>query len=46
HPASTTHRQMEAEDLKLAGVSPELIRLSIGIEAADDIITDLKQALA
>lgn len=46
HPASTTHRQMDAEDLKLAGVSPELIRLSIGIEAADDIIADLKQALA
>jgi O-acetylhomoserine (thiol)-lyase len=46
HPASTTHRQMSpAEQLK-AGVTPELIRLSIGIEHIDDIIADLDQALA
>jgi O-acetylhomoserine (thiol)-lyase len=46
HPASTTHRQMSAEELQKAGVRPEMIRLSIGIEHADDIIADLDQALA
>jgi O-acetylhomoserine (thiol)-lyase len=45
HPASTTHRQMPPEDLKRAGVLPEMIRLSIGIEHIDDIIEDLDQAL-
>jgi len=45
HPASTTHRQMTATELKLAGVKPEMIRLSIGIEHADDIIEDIDQAL-
>ncbi|MBI2718376.1 MAG: O-acetylhomoserine aminocarboxypropyltransferase/cysteine synthase [Rhizobiales bacterium] len=45
HPASTTHRQMSAEDQKRAGVAPEMIRLSIGIEHVDDIIADLDQAL-
>lgn len=45
HPASTTHQQMNAEQLKVAGIGEELIRLSIGIEAADDIIGDLGQAL-
>jgi O-acetylhomoserine (thiol)-lyase len=45
HPASTTHRQMSAEELQKAGVRPEMIRLSIGIEHADDIIADLDQAL-
>jgi O-acetylhomoserine (thiol)-lyase len=45
HPASTTHQQMSAEQLKTAGIGEELIRLSIGIEAADDIIADLGQAL-
>ncbi|MFI3239855.1 MAG: O-acetylhomoserine aminocarboxypropyltransferase/cysteine synthase family protein [Bacteroidales bacterium] len=45
HPASHTHRQMNDEQLKEAGVSPDLIRLSIGIESADDIIEDLEQAL-
>jgi O-acetylhomoserine (thiol)-lyase len=45
HPASTTHRQMSpAEQLK-AGVRPETIRLSVGIEHIDDIIEDLDQAL-
>jgi O-acetylhomoserine (thiol)-lyase len=46
HPASTTHRQMPPEALAKAGVSPDLIRLSIGIEHHEDIIADLDQALA
>jgi O-acetylhomoserine (thiol)-lyase len=46
HPASTTHRQMLAEEQRSAGVLPEMIRLSIGIEHIDDIIEDLDQALA
>src|SRR5690242_4004735 len=45
HPASTTHRQMTAEEQVKAGVLPEMIRLSIGIEHIDDIIADLDQAL-
>ena len=45
HPASTTHRQMSAEEQRKAGVTPELIRLSVGIEHIDDIIADLDQAL-
>jgi O-acetylhomoserine (thiol)-lyase len=45
HPASTTHRQMSPEEQQIAGVTPEMIRLSIGIEHADDIIADLDQAL-
>ena len=45
HPASTTHRQMSAEEQRKAGVRPEMIRLSVGIEHADDIIGDLDQAL-
>jgi O-acetylhomoserine (thiol)-lyase len=45
HPASTTHRQMSSEELRSAGVMPEMIRLSIGIEHIDDIIEDLDQAL-
>lgn len=45
HPASHTHRQMTDEQLVEAGVAPDLIRLSVGIENADDIINDLKQAL-
>jgi len=45
HPASTTHRQMSAEARRSAGVMPEMIRLSIGIEHIDDIIADLDQAL-
>lgn len=45
HPASHTHRQMNDEQLKEAGVSPDLIRLSVGIENVDDIISDLKQAM-
>ncbi len=46
HPASTTHRQMSAQEQNKAGVRPEMIRLSIGIEHIDDIIGDLDQALA
>ncbi len=45
HPASTTHRQLNAEELARAGVSQDLIRLSIGIEHIDDILADLTQAL-
>ena len=46
HPASTTHRQMSPEEQRTAGVGPETMRLSIGIEHIDDIIEDLDQALA
>ena len=46
HPASTTHRQMSDEELIAAGVSPDLIRLSIGIENTQDIINDIEQALS
>ncbi len=46
HPASTTHRQMSVEEQRLAGVGPETMRLSIGIEHIDDILADLDQALA
>lgn len=45
HPASHTHRQMTDEQLKEAGVSPDLIRLSVGLENVDDIIADLAQAM-
>ena len=45
HPASTTHRQLSPAELAKAGVSPSLVRLSIGIEHIDDIIADLEQAL-
>jgi O-acetylhomoserine (thiol)-lyase len=45
HPASTTHQQMDAAQLRQAGLGEELVRLSIGIEAADDIVADLGQAL-
>jgi O-acetylhomoserine (thiol)-lyase len=45
HPASTTHRQMSSEEQRKAGVSPETIRISVGIEHIDDIIGDLDHAL-
>lgn len=45
HPASTTHRQMNEEELKQAGISSDLIRMSVGIEDAEDIIEDIKEAL-
>lgn len=46
HPASHTHRQLSDEQLRESGVAPDLIRLSVGIENADDILADLEQALA
>ncbi|HLR17186.1 MAG TPA: aminotransferase class I/II-fold pyridoxal phosphate-dependent enzyme [Alcanivoracaceae bacterium] len=46
HPASTTHRQLSDEELQRAGVSKDMVRLSVGIEHVDDIIADLEQALA
>jgi O-acetylhomoserine (thiol)-lyase len=46
HPASTTHRQMKPQEQQKAGVRPETIRLSVGIEHIEDILDDLKQALA
>ncbi|MGC2166707.1 MAG: aminotransferase class I/II-fold pyridoxal phosphate-dependent enzyme [Gallionella sp.] len=46
HPASTTHRQLSAEELGKAGVSADMVRLSIGIEHIDDILADITQALA
>jgi O-acetylhomoserine (thiol)-lyase len=46
HPASTTHQQLDEEGQRASGVTPELVRLSVGLEALDDIIADLDQALA
>lgn len=46
HPASTTHRQLNDEELKAAGVSRDMVRLSVGIESIEDLIADLTQALA
>lgn len=45
HPASTTHRQLNPEELALAGVSEDMVRISVGIEHIDDIISDVEQAL-
>ena len=45
HPASTTHQQLNEEELKLSGVTEELIRLSVGLENAEDLIADLEQAI-
>ena len=45
HPASTTHRQLTDEQLVDAGITPDLVRLSVGIENIDDIIADIEQAL-
>ena len=45
HPATTTHSQLSEEQLADAGVTPELVRLSIGLEHIDDILEDLEQAL-
>lgn len=46
HPASTTHRQLNEDELKRAGVSEDMVRISVGIEHIDDIIADIEQALA
>ena len=45
HPASTTHRQLSEEEQIAAGISPSLIRVSVGLEAIEDIIYDFDQAL-
>jgi O-acetylhomoserine (thiol)-lyase len=46
HPASTTHRQMDEADQRKAGVTPDMIRVSVGIETLDDILWDIDQALS
>lgn len=45
HPASTTHRQLSPQELASAGVSEDMVRISVGIEHIDDILADIKQAL-
>src|SRR5579883_1657569 len=45
HPASTTHQQMNADQLAAAGIGEDMVRISVGIEAADDIASDFAQAL-
>jgi len=45
HPASTTHRQLSEEEQKRAGVPPDMVRLSIGIESEADILWDIERAL-
>jgi len=46
HPASTTHSQLEPDEYEAAGISDDMIRISIGIENVDDIISDIEQALS
>jgi O-acetylhomoserine (thiol)-lyase len=46
HPASTTHQQLTEDEQAAAGVTPDMVRLSVGIEDVDDIIADLEQAIA
>ena len=46
HPGSTTHRQLSEEEQRAAGVTPDMIRLSVGLESIDDLLWDLDQALA
>jgi O-acetylhomoserine (thiol)-lyase len=46
HPASTTHRQLNPAELERAGVKPDMVRLSLGIEHIDDLLADLEQALS
>jgi O-acetylhomoserine (thiol)-lyase len=46
HPASTTHRQLSEQDQIAAGVTPDMIRISVGLESIDDILWDIDQALA
>ena len=45
HPSSTTHQQLSAEQQAAAGVTPEMVRLSVGLEDLDDLLWDLEQAL-
>ena len=46
HPASTTHRQLDEQEQQAAGVTPDMVRLSVGLESIDDILWDIEQALA
>ena len=46
HPASTTHRQLNDQELQAAGITPGTIRLSVGLESLDDLIWDLERGLA
>ena len=46
HPASTTHRQMDEAEQRRAGVTPDMVRMSVGLETIDDILWDIDQALA
>ena len=46
HPATTTHRQLSDDELVACGVSPDLVRLSVGLEDVEDLIHDVSQALA
>ena len=46
HPASTTHRQLNEDEQAAAGLSPDMIRISVGLESIDDILWDINQALA
>ena len=46
HPASATHRQMDDQELEAAGITPDLVRFSCGIEDAADLIADIEQALS
>ena len=46
HPATTTHRQLSSEEMIKAGVSDDLVRLSVGIEHIDDLLADIEQALS
>jgi O-acetylhomoserine (thiol)-lyase len=45
HPASTTHQQLTEEEQKSTGVTPDFVRLSVGLEHIDDLLTDLEEAL-
>ena len=45
HPATTTHSQLNEEQQRAAGITPEMVRLSVGIESSDDLLADLEQAL-
>jgi len=45
HPASTTHRQLNEEEQQAAGVTPDMVRISVGLETLEDIIWDIDQAL-
>ena len=46
HPASTTHQQLSEDEMRLGGIGPEMVRLSVGLEDVDDLIWDLERGLA